>query len=753
MSFFGAEEPTELIGYPSRLSVRPGEDVSFMVSTDLPEYEVALVRLRHGDESPDGPGFRETELPGLLDRSCAGRKQVSLAGSFAVVEAAGPLGALGSVSIQAWVYPTTPDLGDRQGILALEGGFALVLRPDGTLGFAVETAPGRSEEIAGERPLDARVWAFVAASYDAESGEALLVHRAVDPRASTHEELVTRGRLSPRSGAATRGRLTMAAERVEDAGRGRLRPAGLYNGKIDGPCLLARALGQEELAALGRPGREAAPDLIARWDLALEPSSSRIVDAVNGLHGRLVNMPTRAVTGHNWSGEETNYRRRPEEYGAIHFHDDDLEDAGWEADFTLTVPGDLPSGIYAARLRGDGAPEDHIPFVVRPPVGAPGAEIAFLFPTLTYLAYANERLLARAVELFGSAGEQMAADAASLAEPADVYLAAHPEHGLSLYDVHSDGSGCCYSSRLRPIPNIRPRYRFWDTGGTERFASDLYIVDWLEEKGFAFDALADEDLHEDGLDLLRPYRVVVTGCHPEYWTGAMLDALEAYLEQGGRLLYLGGNGFYWVTSIDPQRPHVVEVRRGINGTRAWESQPGEIHLSSTGEPGGLWRFRGRTPNQLVGVGFTSQSDSHEPAAGYVRVPGSSNPDVAFVFEGVGEDEVIGDFGLINGGAAGYEIDRFDYERGTPWRTRLLATSAGRHNDSYLLTVEDLLVTQHGLGGEQNEKVRADMTYLEYPNGGAVFSVGSCNWGGSLSHNGYDNNVSRITENVLRRFLR
>jgi N,N-dimethylformamidase len=33
----------------------------------------------------------------------------------------------------------------------------------------------------------------------------------------------------------------------------------------------------------------------------------------------------------------------------------------------------------------------------------------------------------------------------------------------------------------------------------------------------------------------------------------------------------------------------------------------------------------------------------------------------------------------------------------------------------------------------------------------VFSTGSIAWCGSLSHNGYDNNVSRITENVLRRF--
>ena len=29
----------------------------------------------------------------------------------------------------------------------------------------------------------------------------------------------------------------------------------------------------------------------------------------------------------------------------------------------------------------------------------------------------------------------------------------------------------------------------------------------------------------------------------------------------------------------------------------------------------------------------------------------------------------------------------------------------------------------------------------------MFSVGSINWLGSLSHNGYENNVSTITENV------
>ena len=53
---------------------------------------------------------------------------------------------------------------------------------------------------------------------------------------------------------------------------------------------------------------------------------------------------------------------------------------------------------------------------------------------------------------------------------------------------------------------------------------------------------------------------------------------------------------------------------------------------------------------------------------------------------------------------------------------------------------------------QNARVRADMVFFETENGGGVFSTGSIAWIGSLSHNRHDNNVSRITENVLRRFL-
>ena len=86
----------------------------------------------------------------------------------------------------------------------------------------------------------------------------------------------------------------------------------------------------------------------------------------------------------------------------------------------------------------------------------------------------------------------------------------------------------------------------------------------------------------------------------------MLDGLDSYLADGGRLMYLGGNGFYWVTSAPADDPFVIEVRRGMAGTRVWESPPGEWHQAMTGEHGGIWRHRGRPPQALAGVGFTAQ---------------------------------------------------------------------------------------------------------------------------------------------------
>jgi N,N-dimethylformamidase len=55
-----------------------------------------------------------------------------------------------------------------------------------------------------------------------------------------------------------------------------------------------------------------------------------------------------------------------------------------------------------------------------------------------------------------------------------------------LYDFHADGSGVCYSSRLRPILDFRPKARARHIDAPHAFPADLYLVDWLEHEDFFF---------------------------------------------------------------------------------------------------------------------------------------------------------------------------------------------------------------------------------------------------------------------------
>jgi len=719
-----------LAGYADHHSIQPGQVMQFMVSSEAPQYEAQLVRLIHGDTNPLGPGFREQEIDASFNGPHEGRLQPLENGSSVVVPDHPALDVTGSFSLVAWIYPTSPGSGTQAIIskwsTADRSGYALRLEEDGSVGLLfgdgtdetnVRTGASIPVYLRSEKaypvgdPLHSSLWLLAAVTFDATTGIAS-VYQLPHTVWPDHPAA---GTASIETGAHAVADNNLSLRIAATPGLSDAATSEHFNGKIEAPRIYDRALTADEIAGLLQGQIPAAP--VAAWDFSRRIQTRQIEDTSgNELHGHTQQLPKRAVTGHNWDGTEMDFKRAPEQYGAIHFHDDDLDDAGWSRSFEYEVPHDLKSAVYAARLRA-GDDEDYIPFFVRPPAGTATSEVAFLVPTFSYLAYANG---------FGMGGNQL----------------------LSLYDKHSDGSGVTYSSRLVPILNMRPKLSLdWEEMTLpHQFTADLHLVDWLENMGHSYDVITDEDLHWEGTDLLSPYRVVITGSHPEYWSEQMLDALADYLNQGGRLMYLGGNGFYWVTNMDPVQRHTVEIRRW-GGTQTWGAQPGEHYLSTTGEMGGLWRARGRAPQRLVGVGFTAQG----PGRGvpFTRQPGSFDPRASFIFEGVGDDELIGDIPslVMRHGASSFELDRMDFQLGTPPHALLLATASG-HPEQYVHVIEQ--VYQSNLG-PVDTLVKSDMVYFEYPAGGAVFAVGSIGWDGCLSYNDYDNNVSRITDNVLRRF--
>ena len=107
--------------------------------------------------------------------------------------------------------------------------------------------------------------------------------------------------------------------------------------------------------------------------------------------------------------------------------------------------------------------------------------------------------------------------------------------------------------------------------------------------------------------------------------------------------------------------------------------------------------------------------------------------------------------LLAAAAAGWEVDRADPALGTPHHALVVATATD-FSSSYHWMKEELTHTHSAINGETCPFVRSDIVFYETPMEGAVFSVSSIAWAGALAHQDYNNNVSRITENVVRRFL-
>lgn len=710
----------EIQAYFEEWSRLPGETVRMAISAPGPEVHARFLRLRSGPGKGENEAGYVTEIFDVLDRMVTISPKTTVVGSHAVLPLPKEVAA-DILSLHCWIFPTAARRDGAQTVWSL-GDLCLVLQ-----GGALCLLYGTTPVVAIDDSIQPGHWYSVLASVG--GGKAQLDIRRMDAKINARQRVEAASDIVPPASSV----LLLATSGTDPTGS----PRATYNGKIDTPTLYSRALTDDEIATLHRGQPVAAP--WASWKLGQDFAREAITPAwAGGRPGQIFNGAERGVTGRNWDGRSDSFSEVPEQYAALQFHEDDMVDAGWPYELEFQLPSALDSGVYLVRLE-TATSVNYYPLFVR---GASGsrAPILFLLPTNTYLAYANDHLAAFDLSAIMSHEKVVPED--------EKYLFSHAEPGRSCYDTHSDGTPVRYSSRRRPLFNVRPHARNWLTGSHRHYPVDMYILEWLEHVGIGYHVATDEDLEHEGRALLDRYNVVVTGSHPEYWSRSALDALDGYLNEGGRAMYLGGNGFYWVTTRFPERPWAIEVRRDNTGTRCWDAPYGERTHVATGEVGGIWRARGRAPNKMVGIGFSSEGFSR--ACGYRRLEASYNSPAARFFEGVGAG-VIGDKGHVLGGAVGDEIDRYDQALGSPEHAYVLATSTGLGNE-YQVVIEDMTLMLPDLGGQQKpEMVRSDMVVFPIDGGGAVFSIGSIAYGGALAWNGCDNDLSRVTANVLKAF--
>lgn len=793
--------PTPLVGYTDAWSYTAGSEVTAYVSGDGGSVEISLIRLDRGLDEHNRPpsGFERIEW------AAEGRypliQQTHCTGSFLAARSANeePLGsgsAGAGFALGAWVW-LAAGLEGLQAVLSVElgadelgadetgadepGAAGTGAAPGGphrelVLGLS-DGAPalwisdgtgGRTPLLVADEALTTNAWHLLTASYDdgepvlRSSPKEPLLGRSLTASAASPAEAASAAQgLRIAASARVTGAASFGAVARADAELAIGTAADHFTGKLDSPFISSTPLSEQDRAAI-LGGDVVAERLEGRlaglWSLAQRDGRgddrgqgrAEVREAVGGsgagsTAARLVNQPMRAVTGRAWAGSPQVFADAPEAYDAVYFHRSDLGDVGWKPTFSAALPEDLPSGVYAIALRGAGAAgaaEDMIPIYVVPGARAE-QRVALIVPTFTYLAYANNVLHTGGFDM------SRVSDMPVIIDQVDQDRVGHPAYGLSLYDLHPDGTGVSLASIARPIVTERPGKRAWLTDSARHLSGDLNVVDWLHRNGIEHDIVTDLEVHRRGAELLGQYDVVLTGGHPEYCTSDMLDGIERYRDTGGNFLYLGGNGFYWVAGVVSERPLTIEIRRGNTAIRAWSSAPGEVHLSSTGEHGGMWRETGRAPQRLVGVGMSAQGWGKSSP---YRVNRDLPSEHAWLLDGI-EGELIGENGRVMGGAAGDEIDRADRALGTPLDAVIVGTSFG-HSNFYQRNLEELQGVEHAFhGGDVDPEVHADIVYFEAPGGGSVFSVGSIAWTGALLPEGGDANVSRLTRNVIEHGLR
>ena len=293
----------------------------------------------------------------------------------------------------------------------------------------------------------------------------------------------------------------------------------------------------------------------------------------------------------------------------------------------IAVPlGNWPSGLYFAKLIARGGRIGYVPFVLRPSrLGE--HRVAVVLPTMTWQAY-------------------------------------------NFHDDDRDGTldtwyaGKKHARLGRPYENrgVIPHYKYYDQP----------FLRWLLATGREVDYLADADVDRrstSGRLLAGAYDLIVFPGHHEYVTTHEYDAITAFRNLGGNLMFLSANNFFWRT-----------VKTGKVMTRT-----------------NKWRDLGRPESALIGVQYFGNDAGQHRGAWILQ----DTPAARWIFSGTG---------LAKGSRfanAGIEAD--ETTANSPKGTQVLGV------------IPNLFGTAHD----------AQMTFYETKNGAKVFAAGAFTIGGSV----------------------
>lgn len=286
---------------------------------------------------------------------------------------------------------------------------------------------------------------------------------------------------------------------------------------------------------------------------------------------------------------------------------DDAWSMGCDWPVTFTIPSDpsWPSGFYEIEFTAEpneGPPStSHAFFVLRSPTGTTPTNRALLvLSTNTYNAY-NQ---------WGGRCMYSGARRLSFARPSERGFHHRP---AAPSEVDFDGRLTNVASPTDPEHQRLVDYQLAQdipmlTGSSGWHNWERRFVRWAEQAGFGIDMAVNADLHFRP-ELLDRYDVLLSVGHDEYWSAGMRDAVDDFVDGGGRWAIFSGNTAFWQVRYEDDGRTMVCYKGAARFTDPVRDSQPELLTSMWSDP-----WIGRPETSTTGLTFTR--------GGYHRIGGA-----------------------------------------------------------------------------------------------------------------------------------
>lgn len=293
----------------------------------------------------------------------------------------------------------------------------------------------------------------------------------------------------------------------------------------------------------------------------------------------------------------------------------------------------------------------------------------------------------------------------------------------------------------RPYVLVGYKYDYW--------YFDLMFMEWCQRRNIKVDVCSSVDIHSGAVDL-NDYALMVSIGHDEYWSKETRDNVEQFVNDGGHVCFFGANTCFWQVRFDRNGRQIIGYKELAAKDPMVLTDPSRV----TGQWGAAPIKRPENEmtlgSYLTGGGWWDVISDADQERRYGKAYCVSQPD-HWVFDRTGLrlndtfGTIINELGKRDT-IMGHETDSTKFvmsDAGVP----IVTGDDGTPKDAVILAYCDLTdwpgTTKNGQSG------KATMVIRELENGGVVFSAGTVNWGGAMTHHG-STIVDKITENLIHR---